>query len=61
MIFFTAAWIKLVTTEELLQDLGLEELGGVHLDGRHLRLVGRHVHPNGRRTGHFMAQALFPT
>ena len=60
MIFFTAAWIKLVTME-LLQYLGLEELGGVHLDGRHVRLEGWHVHPNGRRTGHFMAQALFPT
>ena len=61
MIFFTAAWIKLVTTEELLKDLGLEELGRVHLDGWCVRLDGWHLHPNGWRTGHFMAQTFFST
>ena len=61
MIFFTAAWIKLVT-RELLQYLGLEKLGGVHLNGwLVVHLNGRRVHPNGKGAGNLMAQALFPT
>ena len=55
MIFFTAAWIKLVTME-LLQYLGLEKLGGVHLNGWLIfHLNGRRVHPNGQRAGNLMA------
>ena len=62
MILFTAAWIKLVTTKELLQYLCLEKLWGVHLNsGLIVHLNGRGVHPNGWGAGNLMAQALFPT